>query len=92
MVATGEDRLIVDLQPQHIAENVVGSPSMQGRPAAVQPALHRAARSRHPLSVEGVFAAVNELELAGTSREQGKASTLELPWRLLLAIGRCHVG
>jgi hypothetical protein len=37
-------------------------------------------------------AAVNELELAGTSREQGKASTLELPWRLLLAIGRCHVG
>ncbi|MFI9429174.1 hypothetical protein ACIG54_37270, partial [Streptomyces achromogenes] len=46
-----------------------------------------------PLTVEGVLAAMNELKLAGTPREQGKASTLELPWRLLLAVedkARCR--
>ncbi|MGW7647115.1 hypothetical protein [Streptomyces bobili] len=93
-VATGEGRLIVDLQPQHIAESVVGSPSMQGRPAGPS-SLHFIVPPGRviPLSVEGVLAAANELELAGTPHEQGKASTLELPWRLLLAVedkARCR--
>lgn len=93
-VATGEGRLIVDLQPQHIAESVVGSPSMQGRSAGPS-SLHFIVPPGRviPLSVEGVLAAANELELAGTPREQGKASTLELPWRLLLAVedkARCR--
>lgn len=93
-VAAGEGRLIVDLQPQHLAESVVGSPSAQGRPAGPS-SLHFIVRPGYviPLSVEGVLAAVNELELVGTPREQGKASTLELPWRLLLAVehrARCR--
>ncbi|MFJ5774578.1 hypothetical protein [Streptomyces sp. NPDC093094] len=93
-VATGEGRLIVDLQPQHVAESVVGSPSAQGRPAGPS-SLHFLVPSGHviPLSVEGVLAAANELKLVGTPREQGKASTLELPWRLLLAVeheARCR--
>lgn len=60
---------------------------MQGRPAG-STSLHFIVPPGRviPLSVEGVLAAANELELAGTPREQGKASTLELPWRLLLAV------
>lgn len=93
-VATGEGRLIVDLQAQHIAESLVGSPSMQGRPAGPS-SLHFIVPPGRviPLTVEGVLAAANELELVGTPREQGKASTLELPWRLLLAVehkARCR--
>ncbi|MFD9339655.1 hypothetical protein ACFWBF_35545 [Streptomyces sp. NPDC060028] len=80
--------------PQHIAESVVGSPSMQGRPAGPS-SLHFIVPPGRvmPLFVEGILAAANELELAGTPREQGKASTLELPWRLLLAVedkARCR--
>lgn len=93
-VATGEGRLIVDLQPQHVAESVVGSSSVQGRPAGAT-SLHFIVPPGHviPLTVEGVLAAANKLKLAGTPREQGKASTLELPWRLLLAVedkARCR--
>jgi hypothetical protein len=94
VAADGEGRLIIDLPPQHIAESVVGSPSMQGRPAGPS-SLHVVVPSGRviPLSVEGVLAAANELKLAGTPRVQGKASTLELPWRLLLAVedkARCR--
>ncbi|WP_158756584.1 hypothetical protein [Streptomyces sp. NRRL S-475] len=93
-VATVEGRLIVDLQPQHIAESVADSLSMQGRPAGPS-SLHFIVPAGRviPLSVEGVLAAADELELAGTPREQGRASTLELPWRLLLAVehkARCR--
>ncbi|MEE1739759.1 hypothetical protein PUR49_25090 [Streptomyces sp. BE147] len=93
-VATGEGRLIIDLEPQHVAESVVGSPSVQGRPAGPT-SLHFTVPPGYviPLTVEGVLAAANKLKLVGTPREQGKASTLELPWRLLLAVedkARCQ--
>jgi hypothetical protein len=93
-VAEGEGRLILDLEPQHVAESVVGVPTAQGRPAGPS-SLHFVVPRGHvvPLTVEGVLAAANELRLAGTPREQGKASTLELPWRLLLAVehqARCR--
>ncbi|GHF60624.1 hypothetical protein GCM10018787_05990 [Streptomyces thermodiastaticus] len=89
-----DGRLILDLPPQHVAESVVGAPSVQGRPAGPT-SLHFTVPAGRviPLTTEGVLAAANDLELVGTPREQGKSSTLELPWRLLLALqhrARCQ--
>ncbi len=87
----GEGRLIVELPPQHIAETVLaaGTSTSQGRLAGPS-SLHFAV-PRHravTLSVEGVLAAMNGLALVVEPREHGKASSIELPWRLLLALER----
>ena len=84
-------RLIVDFPPQHIAETVLPSGGSTSRARLAGPSsLHfditNQPNQRVPLSVEGLLAAMTELPLAVRPRVQGQASTLELPWRLLLAL------
>jgi hypothetical protein len=96
IAADGGGSLIVDLPPQHIAETVLAASSSTSHARLSGPSsLHFVVpRGRTvTLSVEGVLAAMNELDLKVAPREQGKASTLELPWRMLLAIqdqARCR--
>ncbi|MFG1953482.1 hypothetical protein [Micromonospora sp. NPDC048830] len=96
VAADADGQLIVDLPPQHLAESVLapGSTTSQGRLAGPSSLYFRVPRNQVVAqSVEGVLAAMNTLPLIVEPRERGRASALELPWRLLLALdvrARCR--
>jgi hypothetical protein len=89
LVADGpQARLIVEFPSQHIAETLpaAGSSSSQARPAGPS-RLHFLVDDKPiPLSVNGILSAMNRLLLQAGPRTQGEASTLELPWRVLLGL------
>jgi hypothetical protein len=82
-------RLIVEFPPQHIAETVLTNTTSSAARLAGPSSLHFiVANERIALSAAGVLRAMATLPLAVTPRAQGASSTLEFPWRLLLALQR----
>ncbi|MFE6062717.1 hypothetical protein [Streptomyces sp. NPDC056431] len=81
-------QLIVELPPQHVTETVLESgTSSQARLAGPSRLRFAVGQDPVPLTVDGVLSAMERLTLiAGPSTSGQPASTLELPWRLLLSL------
>ncbi|MBV6696724.1 hypothetical protein [Kitasatospora aureofaciens] len=81
-------RLIVGFPPQHLAETVLGSgSSSQGFLAGPSNLCFTVGQDPVTLTVAGLLDAMNRLPLATTAASAGGAVTsLELPWRLVLAL------
>src|SRR6266567_1043221 len=83
-----QSRLIVEFAAQHIAETVppAGSSSSQARLAGPSRLQFHVDNQPIPLSASGILSAMSRLRpIPGT---QSNASTLEIPWRVLLGLGQ----
>ena len=88
LVASGtQGELIVDLPPQHVGEAVPDGATSTSQARLAGPSrLHFIVDTQPiPLTATGILSAMNRLPLA--PRTQGNASTLELPWRVMMAVG-----
>lgn len=82
-------RLIVELPPQHIAETLMpdtGPPSQSrlAGPSTLQ--FEVPANTRVVQSTTGILSAMTTLPMQNDRSSPGGGSTLELPWRLLMAL------
>lgn len=89
-------RLVVELPPQHIAETLLTAGSSESRLAGPS-TLHFDVPVNTPivLSTNGILSAMTTLCMRNDPWVQGQATTLELPWRLLLAVqktAKCRHG
>lgn len=87
-------RLVVQLPPQHIAETLItdGPPTSQSRLAGPS-MLHFEVPLNTPLvlTTSGILSAMTTLPMKNDPWVEGEATTLELPWRMLLAVQKAAV-